>query len=112
MLIYTKGESAAPLEFEKFLGPPHAHPGVTHISVVTRGEGLFYIQSGAKLLSFPVKRGSLVVIPADTIHTFYGGLGKRFDVASFTSELIATDSPRFQVLAAPATLQRLKVERL
>jgi len=109
--IYTPGESCGELDFGHFLGPPHRHIGADHISIVTRGQGLFYIEvpttNGTKLLPIPVHRGSTVFIPSNSIHTFYAGNSGPFDVASFTTSLIPTDSPAFQQMISETELKPL-----
>lgn len=112
MIIYTEGDSAGPTDWTRFVGPPHMHEGVGHISVVTQGTGIFYIAAkttllGERMLSIPVTRGDLVFIPMNTIHTFWCGCTGAFDVASFSSKLIRTDSPEFQCLATPQEIERL-----
>lgn len=105
--IYTPGESVGPTEFARFLGPPHRHKGEAHISLVTQGEGIFYIQIGEKLVGVPVKRGTAVLIPPDAVHTFYAGNNGPFDVASFTTSFLPTNSPAFQEMVSPAELEKL-----
>lgn len=111
MAIYTEGESVRPTDWARFLGPPHVHEGVGHISVVTQGTGIFYIAAktpiGERMLSIPVTRGDLVFILMDTIHTFWSGRTGAFDVASFSAKLIRTDSPEFQRLATTQEIHKL-----
>lgn len=98
--IYTPGESVGPREFDRFLGPPHIHEEVPHLSVVTQGEGIFYlvrdVEGQRTLVTIPMKRGDAILIPAFAEHTFWAGSTGNFDVASFTAVMVPTNAPEFQ----------------
>ena len=103
-----QGETCDITEFDSYLGPPHHHNGVVHITAVTKGSGFFIIAGEIEhekyLVKILVRRGDIVLIPSNVIHTFFTSTNT-FQVVSFTSQLIPTDSPDFLVLTPDAELK-------
>jgi len=96
-------------QFESYMGPPHHHDGVTHITAVTQGMGFFLIagkiDNEQYLVKVQVKRGDIVFIPENVIHTFFTS-SSAFQVVSFTTRLIPTDSSEFLVLTSQDELKK------
>jgi hypothetical protein len=111
LLTAPQGEKAQAHEFSHFISPPHLHRGIAHISVVTQGDGFFFTEArtpeGEKLLKIPVHPGAVILIPSDTYHTFYAGRNQTFQVMSFTTRLLPTDSPEFLEWAPPGRFDSL-----
>lgn len=93
VLIRAEPETADAFDPMKFHVPPHTHPD-SHVSVVLEGEGYFFTFGKEGATYVPVRKGSVVAIPAGVPHTFWAGKGG-ISVLALTDKLTDPESPGF-----------------